>query len=203
MVRCRLVSLCLGALACALARPSAAAQLKSVHSGTVTINGGSSSATDTLSPSVDTTKAFLVFGINGSSNLPNRIQVSGQITNSTTVTFARIGSTGNVTVHWYVAEFLGGVIVQRGNVQLPELLNPADTDVPISSVDLTKSFPLISLRTDGSGFDNGDLVRAKLTTATNLRLFAQDAGVTANRRVAGRAVRRRERPDGRSGFQLQ
>ena len=162
-----------------LARMGAAAQLKGVQSGTVTITGGTTSVTDTLSPAVVPAKSFLVFGISGSNNAPNNIQVSGQLTNSTTVTFRRIGSAGSITVHWYVAEFLSGVNVQRGTQQLPGAANPADTDVAISTVDLTKSFPLISFRTDGTGYDSNDSIRAKLTTTTNLRLFAQDAGLTA------------------------
>jgi hypothetical protein len=139
-----------------LAPPAArAAQLKSVQTGTATISGGSPTATGTLSPAVDTTKAFLVFGVTLNSGSPNDGQVSGQITNGTTVTFQRIGTTGVITVKWYVVKFLSGVTVQRGSAQLPDLPNPADVDVTIAAVNLSKSFPLISYRTNGGTYDGG------------------------------------------------
>jgi hypothetical protein len=150
------------------------AQLRAVYSGTTTIAGGSTFNTAAI-PAVDTTKAFLVFGISGSDNSPDDLQVTGQITGSTTVRFERVGTNFAVTVRWYVAEFLSGVRVQRGSQQMPGAANPADTNVPIASVDLTKSFPLVSFRTNGSNFDGGDFIRAKLTSATNLRLLQPDA----------------------------
>jgi hypothetical protein len=78
-----------------------------------------------------------------------------------------------------VVEFLSGVSVQRGSVQPPGALNPADTDVPLAAVNLSKSFPLISYRTNGSTYDGGDFVRAKLTSTTNLRLLINDADTNA------------------------
>ena len=167
------------ALVLAAAPMSKAASLKAVQSGTVVLPGAGTSVTDTLSPAVDTSKAFLVFGISGNDNSPDDMHVSGQITNGTTVTFERFGTTGNIVVHWYVAEFLSGVTVQRGTTQMPGVGNPADTNVPIALVDTTKSFPLISFRTNGSNFDGGDFVRAKITSGTNLLLAAPDADTSS------------------------
>src|SRR6185369_12135873 len=92
---------------------------------------------------------------------------SGQLTNATTVTFARSGTSGAVTIKWYVAEFTSGVSVQRGSA----VLSTSTTDVTLpTAVDLSKSFPLVSQRTDGVVFSNNDFVKAKLTTTTNLQL---------------------------------
>src|SRR5206468_2715680 len=90
------------------------ATLKGVRFGTLTVTAGSISATATLSPAVDTTKSFLLFGVSEDTADPSDGQVSGQITNATTVTFARAATGVAVTVKWYVAEFTSGVTVQRG-----------------------------------------------------------------------------------------
>ena len=87
-----LAALCLG-----WARAGGAAQLKSVQTGTTTITAGGTSATGTLSPAVDTTKSFLVFSVSENVNRPDGGQISGQITNPTTVTFERIGTSGTGT----------------------------------------------------------------------------------------------------------
>src|SRR6185369_3776685 len=90
-----------------------AAQLDSVQSGTATIADTTSSTTVTIS-SVDTTKSFLVFEVSLNLVDPVNAQISGQLTNATTLTFARAGTSGAVTIKWYVAEFTSGVSVQRG-----------------------------------------------------------------------------------------
>ena len=84
-----------------------AAQLKSVQYGTTTITAGSASATGTLNPTVDTSKAFLVFGVSEDSVDPKFGQISGQITANNLVTFQRNTDTSSpaVTVKWYVAAF--------------------------------------------------------------------------------------------------
>ena len=146
--------------------------LKAVQSGTTTIANGNSSATATLT-AVDTSKAFLVFGVSENTSNPQDGQISGQITNSTTVTFQRVGTSGAVTVKWYVAEFTSGVSVQRGT---SPALTGTSADITISSVDLTKSFPLVSFRITGTTFGGNDFVKAKLTSATNLNLAMQANG---------------------------
>ena len=164
-----LLLLTLGSLG--LAHESAAASLKGVQRGTTTIAGGSAVATATLSPAVDTTKAFLVFGVSENTSSPTDGQVSGQITNSTTVTFRRDGSAGAVTMNWYVAEFTSGVTVQRGTADMDVAPRPHNVTLPIA-VDLARSFPIVSYLTTGGNFAFDDFVKAKLTSTTNLALDA-------------------------------
>jgi hypothetical protein len=153
-----------------------AAQLNRIHSGSVTLPDGNTAITDTLSPAVDTTKSFLVFSLTADNNRPDSVQVTGQITNATTVTFERIGSTGPVTIQWYVAEFLNGVDVQRGSTLL-SAAGRADVTAGLApAVDLAKSFPLISLRTEGGTFDGNDFIRAEITDSSTLSLTAPDGG---------------------------
>ncbi len=115
---------------------------------------------------VDPSKAFLVFGVNGSAVNPRDIQVSGQIAGPGTLSFARAGTAGTLSVQWYVAEFRSGVGVQRGTLQLPTGSKTAT--VPIAAVDLSKSFPLVTLRAPGSNIDGNDFVRASFADSTHL-----------------------------------
>jgi hypothetical protein len=171
-----------------------AAELKSFQRGTTTVAATATATTITLSPTVDATKAILVFGVSENNDVPADGQISGQITTAATdpgcpatmtcASFQRVGAGGTVTVTWYVVEFVSGVRVQRGSIPpcpapspcMDDASNPASVDVPISAVDRTKTFPLISLRTTGISYDSGDFYRAKLTTDTNLRIVTPDAG---------------------------
>ena len=154
-----------------------AAVLKSVQSGTATIANGSSSTTGTIT-SVDTTKSFLVFGASLASNVtadPLYGQVTGQITNATTLTFARNSTTGDITIKWYVAEFTSGVTVQRGNTSMQGV---ATANVSLTTVNTAKSFPIVSFRTAGATYGTNDFVGAQVTSSTNLQLSLDSAGDT-------------------------
>jgi hypothetical protein len=149
--------------------------LKSVQSGTTTLASANSSTTVTIT-SVDTTKAFLVFSTSFNDASPGISQVTGQITNGTTLTFARISTGANIAIKWYVAEFTSGVTVQRGNIT-----NDATSkDITLTAVDTAKAFPIISYRNTGSLYNNDDYVKAKITSSTNLNLSmsAATTGIT-------------------------
>ena len=138
-----------------------------VQSGSVTIPSGSQSAVVMINP-VNTTKAFLVFGISFNDANPNFSQVTGQITNATTLTFQRSIGTSSpaVTVKWYVAEFINGVSVQRGSTAM----DATTKNIPLTAVDTIRSFPIITCRVSGSSYTNDDFVKARLTSSTNLEL---------------------------------
>ena len=147
------------------ASPGESVVLDDIQSGTATIAGGSSSTSVTIA-AVDPTKAFLTFSVRGSNTSPENLSVSGRLSNSTTVAFDRVGTSGNVTIEWSVVEFASGVAVQRGTVTP----SSANTNVTIASVDLTKSFPLVSMRAGGVIYEGEDWVRARFTSDTNLEL---------------------------------
>ena len=147
--------------------------LASVQNGTIVMGALDTSVAQTIA-SIDTTKAFLVFNFSTDDNSSGQGQVTGQITNGTTLTFTRFIAGGPaITIEWYVAEFSSGVTVQRGS----QLMDLVTKDVTITSVDLTKSFAITSLRADGTGWNKDDFVRAELTTATNLQLTQIAAGL--------------------------
>ncbi len=137
-----------------------------VQSGSATIADGNTSTTATVT-AVDLSKSFLVFSLTGSDTNPNNLQVSGQITATTTLTFTRVGTSGAVSINWYVAEFTSGATVQRGTLTP---MTGTTHNVTISSVDLAKAVPIISYAKAGSTFGEDDFVKAKLTSATNLEL---------------------------------
>lgn len=140
------------------------AVLKTIQSGTLNLTGTSDTVTIT---SVDTTKAFLLFSTRFAEPSPGTL-VSGQVTNGTTLTFTRASSTGTVDIQWYVVEFTSGVSVQRGSHTLD---STEPDDVTITSVDLAKSFPVMSYRkATSSGFGQDDFFKGRLTTSTNLEL---------------------------------
>ncbi|MBP1738856.1 MAG: hypothetical protein H6Q48_1149 [Deltaproteobacteria bacterium] len=155
-----------------LASSAQPAVIKSVQSGTTSFGGGSTTVTIT---SVDTTKAFLLFGISE----PDQTSawdylISGQITNATTLTFARPGNNKTVTVYWYVAEFSSGVSVQRGSANMR---GKTTVNQPITAVDTTKSFPIVSYRDSGTNNLSANcLLKSKITSATNLELALRANG---------------------------
>ncbi|MCH8122206.1 MAG: hypothetical protein IH853_03710, partial [Bacteroidetes bacterium] len=143
------------------------AQTATVQSGTTTFTGLS---TDVTITSVDLTKSFLVFSYTVDDEGPSQFQVRGDLTTSTNIHFERVGAVGSpiVTIAWYVAEFTSGVTVQRGN----DPHNTETVNIPITAVDLSESFPLISWQGAGSTWNSDEGLRAQLTSTTNLELDA-------------------------------
>ncbi|MEM9561346.1 MAG: hypothetical protein AAGA93_01930, partial [Actinomycetota bacterium] len=141
--------------------------LDGVQSGTTTLPSGSTSVTVTID-AVDTTSSFLEFGVRGTGTEPGRLQIIGELTNSTTVTFTRDNTGVDVVIDWSVVEFSSGVTVQRG---VSSNSGGAVVDTTISAVDRSRSFVLLGgYQVDGVTFDGNDFVQASLTSATNLRL---------------------------------
>ena len=153
-----------------------AAVLASLQSGTATIANGSASTTATIT-SVDITKSFVVCSTSLGSDVtssPNYVWVSCQLTNATTVTFARVSTVGTITIQWYVAYFSSGVSVQRGSTTL----TTATTNITLTAVTLANSFPITSFRDGGTVFNGNDFYSAAITTTTNLQVVLSTAPST-------------------------
>jgi len=150
-----------------------AASIKAVQYGTATLAASSPTVTATLSPAVDLNRSFLAFSVSEDTASPEFGQVSGQITNGTTLTFSRVAAFGApaITVKWYVAEFQSGVFVQRGSQNIASGGPTFNVTLPVA-VTLSKSFPIISLRAVDTSYDDNDFIKAKITTTTNLELSA-------------------------------
>jgi len=141
-------------------------KVKSVQNGQASLGLAATSVTAALSPGVNLSAAFLVFGIQCDCNTTGAGQVSGQITSPTTVTFRREAPGAVVTIEWYVAEFLWGVSVQRGSRTMTSLTE----NVVLSNVTLSRSFVIVSYRVEGVTWGADDFVKARLSSETNLEL---------------------------------
>lgn len=137
-----------------------------VQGGTATIAAGSSTTTVSINP-VNLGQSILWFQASHNQPAPNNGSISGQMTNSTTLTFSRVGTTGAVTIQWYVTQFSSGVLVQRGTTVKT---GTPTMNVPINPVDLTKTFVLISDLHSGGTYNASTFTRARLTSSTNLEL---------------------------------
>ncbi|MGE3843690.1 MAG: Ig-like domain-containing protein, partial [Vicinamibacterales bacterium] len=143
------------------------APTQAVQSGTATISASSTSTTATITQ-VNLNRAFLVFSTTIDDANPANAAVRGELTDPTTVTFTRYGTTGAVSITWSVVEYASGVTVQRGT---STTMGAATTnDVTITSVTTTKAFPLISWSIDGVVHGANDYPKAKLTSSTNLQV---------------------------------
>ena len=153
-------------------QPAGAAVLKNVQTGTVTMNP----ATQTVAiTSVNTAKTFVICQSDtGGNNNDSTLRVTCELTNSTTVTITASVALAAQTVRWYVVEFLSGVTVQRGLTSLGASLTVA---VPISAVNLAKTFALISERINDANTKRDErwTTTAALTSTTNLQLTRTDA----------------------------
>jgi hypothetical protein len=156
-----------------------AAELFRKQTGTATIATTTNSVTVTI-PAVCMTQSFLVFSVSTDSNNPGDLQVGGQITNATTLTFTRLGNTSTpvATIKWQVFEFEGNVSVQRGIT----IVATPSVDIAITAVNLTKTFVIASMSNNGATVGDNDGFTAELTSTTNLRLSAT-AGNTPDFKV--------------------
>ncbi len=153
-----------------------AATIQSVQSGTNTIAAPNSAITVTLPQAVTPSNSFLIFSTSSNGPAPNNTFVTGQLdaSNGAALTFSCAiapGPATPVSIQWYVAQFTHGVTVQRGSVAM----NGTTVNVPIpTAVDLSKSFPIISLKTSDATFGGGEFIQAAISSTTNLQLSANN-----------------------------
>jgi len=150
--------------------------IKQVYKGDVVLSSSSTTTNVILSDAVDTTKSILLFSVRTSAanwQIPQSV-IAGYLVDSTTITFGRaiVSSSVEIVVSWQVIEFFSGVNVQRGVTNMS-----SNTNVTISTVDLTKSFVICTLASEGwssyTDYNYEECVRARLTSSTNLNLSIQ------------------------------
>jgi len=89
------------------------------NNAVTTIAAGSVTQTAVLAPPVDPSRTFLVFSRSGGTNVTGEeglYQVTGELTNSTTVTFTRSssgGGTREIDIFWFAVRMTDGTTVQR------------------------------------------------------------------------------------------
>ena len=145
-------------------------QLRLVQTGSATLVTTGQFVESTLGMTLlDMSKAFVVFGVSENENNAGTGQISGQLKDVNTVRFERSdtgGAANSITIRWYVAEFTSGVTVQRGALALDATTNNAT----LTKVNTYRSFPIITVRTPGTSFNNNDFAIGEITTDTNLQV---------------------------------
>ncbi len=155
-------------------------RLKSLQRGTTVLAAGTASVTASIA-AVDTTKTIVFINFSLSDASPGFGMVTRELTNATTLTFARLTATSSpaITIRWTVMEFDSGISVQRGFF----LFDGIETthNVPISTIILANSFVSITSRDTGTQYGDDDLYRAELTTTTNLAVSSTGVPATSSR----------------------
>src|SRR3989475_8076237 len=136
-----------------------------VQNGSATL-GAAATSVDVAITGVVTGQSFLTFSASFDDVNPGASEVAGRVVNATTVRFGRTVTGPVIALKWYVAELASGVTVQRGTADFPAAL----LDVPITPVNLARSFPIVSYRITGAAYGDNDSLRAKLTSTTTLQI---------------------------------
>jgi outer membrane protein assembly factor BamB len=136
--------------------------IHTVQSGTATMT--TQSVLNVPITTVDLTRAVLFMSVSENNTDPNNGLVRGQLTSATNIQFNRPGTLTTITIKWHVAVFGRAVSVQRGTTSVTA--NPMN--VAITAVDRTRTFVLVSWQKLGSTYGADDIVRARLTSNTNL-----------------------------------
>lgn len=162
--------------------------IKSVQRGTITITGGNSSNTATIT-AVVLANSLLAWGSNGL-NTAGQVDAAMfmarlELTNTTTVTATRGGTTEDLTVPYQVIEFWPGLLrsVQRGTVV-------TGTPATITSVNTAKSIlqylGCVAATTAGGewGRNQAYVVLTNGTTVTATEGGGTTGNITAGYQVA-------------------
>lgn len=154
--------------------------LKQIIQGTVTIASGATLANVTIPP-VDLAKTFHFMSYSGNNNGPNKGGVASRLTSTTNFRVERYtgaSSAPAVTIQYYIMEFVSGVTVQRGlsTAASVDAGGFSVLDIPISAVDLTKSFATVKYSRETVDWAGREHVISQLTSSTNLRLLNLEGG---------------------------
>lgn len=139
------------------------ATLRQVERIALGFPGGSTSETYILNTSLlDTSKAFLVFGVRVDDPDSGQYLFSGEITNATTCTFSRSVAGPAAEIVGYVAEFTSGVAVDRGTFVSSASPGGPYQSTLVNATDLSKAFVIVPRDRSGSGYGDDDVYTARL-----------------------------------------
>lgn len=156
-----------------------------VQTGDITFTTSETSDTGTLSPAIVTANSFLVYSYDTSAGLIDDRAIRGQITDTTTVTFDRVGQASTMNLTWYLIELTGGGSVQHGSEDF--ITTDVQEDVTITAVTIAESIAFDGAlatcqggKTAYDGDDNPYVVQAtqELTSTTNLQITRGAHGST-------------------------
>jgi hypothetical protein len=161
--------------------------VKSIQRGTIVLSGvTSNTATIAAVNLLDAELVFLgsTYDTDASDN-DNNYECRVELTNATTVTAARVGAGGSVTVSYEVIQYVPGVIrsVQRGTIAVSGVTSNTAT---VTSVNTAKSrlTSLGSAASSGSPAGLGGRFKANLVL-TNATTITASKGISNDVAIAG------------------
>lgn len=167
------------------------AVLKAIQKGTITISAGNTSNTATIT-SVDTGKTYVTYTMaSDTASTASDATACLVLTNSTTLTASRVGTNGTITIVYNVVEFLSGVNVQRGTLDDSAWSGvPTNSvNVTLSTIDTTKSWPILSIaRAGGTNYNGNGSPAAVITSSTQLQIKRNSTASSTGLFVAWQVV---------------
>jgi hypothetical protein len=133
--------------------------IKSIQVGEVLIDSASTNTSVSISP-VDRTKSIILasFRHTNAGSPANRVMVTSEILNDTTLRFMRESSGIVVNGIWQVIEFKNVKSKQQGKFSI--VAGATTFDVTISPVDINRSFCIVTKQSPGT---TSDIIQASLT----------------------------------------
>lgn len=161
-----------------LSAPPSSGHIVSVQTGEATLSdGGTETAVISLGTNVVLANTAVFWQVRADSYAMKDRSCRVYLSDVDELTIARIAGTTPLTVRWYVVHFDSTVSVQTGITDATGA--GGDFTATISSVDLTKSFPLNSYRYDDANWSNVTSMRCRLPSATEIR-WQSNGGIGAH-----------------------
>ena len=174
----RLTLLLLAVTLTAWYAPAHAASVGAVRSRSVAMS--TTPQTVTLAPAVSPSRTVVLCSSRTNSSSPSSRPTCELTGGGATLTVALGIANANTVVQYDVVEFDGGATVQRGLASFGT--SATLVSVPLTSVDLTRTFVLVGQRTTSTatGADERWTIRAQLTGATTLELRRNETGIAVD-----------------------
>lgn len=141
------------------------------------VAGTTTSLTDSMD-AVNTSQAFVLFGMNVASSVPARWELTGRISSSTQVAFDRYVGTTSANVSWQVIDG-SDIYVQRGTSSFAAAAT--NVTINIDNVNLNESFIIISSRTSSTTAANSNMgfLTARFLNSSVIYIERGTSGSTA------------------------
>ena len=160
--------------------------IKSIQYGSITIAAAATSNTDTIT-AVDTTNSFLLH-LDSSTTVTDKdfkdFETRLALTNATTVTATRNGTTETSTINFVVIELHPGNLKSNQSGTITIASGTASNTDTITAVDTAKSILLhLGLSTSTSTLDAGEDVKCKLALTNATTVTATRNGTSADTNI--------------------
>lgn len=155
--------------------------LDEIKSDTVALGSGATSVTDTLSPVLSSTdKAFLLFGMDTSSNQPGQGLIAGKISSTSQVSFERDASGTAIDLRYFAPVFHCGVSVEHGSYTVGASNRASPRTLSVNPVVVANSFPILTIAPTGGTYSIDDFAKIKLISYQLVEIAVASTGQFTN-----------------------